>query len=126
MGNRLNRIDSSLLKEVGDKLDEDKVNTRTGMQLMVRMMLSMCESTNSIMEYMDEQNGRVAKNETHIAELQKKNIVDWISTNKSKAFIIFIAVFVVNASINWQGIRQPIIKALFHSIGVDVPIEAIP
>jgi len=133
MANKLNRIDSSLLEEVGEKLDKDKLTTKTGLELMVRMMLSMCNSNNSIIDYIDEQNGRVAKNQITIAEiqkdiasLQKKNIIRWVVENKLKSVLIFIGVFVVNASINWQGIRQPLIKAILHTIGIDIPIEVIP
>ena len=126
MTNKLNRIDSSLLQEVGESLEADKLTTKTGMGLMVRMMLSMCQSNNSIMDYIDEQNGRVAKNELAIAHLQKKNIIQWITENKAKAALVFVGIFALNASINWQGIRQPLIKAVLHSFGVDVPLEVIP
>ena len=133
MVNKLNRIDSTLLQEVGESLEADKLTTKTGMGLMVRMMLSMCQSNNSIMDYIDEQNGRVAKNELAIAqissnqdELKKKNIINWVGDNKLKSVFIFIGIFAVNASVNWQGIRQPLIKAVLHFFGVDIPLEVIP
>lgn len=74
------QVDEDFIKKVDDILDgdTDKVPLKVQVGLILAMQTQMAKATNALVSYVKAQNGRVAKNESAIEELKKKNIVNWI------------------------------------------------
>ena len=127
MADTLNKLDPALIERVGKIIEDNtSMSTRTGMQLMIEMMMNVYKSQNEIIEHVRTQNGRVATAEVEIKELKRTSVSRWIKENPKTTFLIFSGIFVVNSMINWQGIRRPILKTILGYVGIDVPLESLP
>lgn len=123
----LNKLDSSLIDEISDILEKPKsMTTQAAMRIQLKLMSQIWQSQNELIDHIRVQNGRIGKNENAVAELKKKNIITWISENKTKALGVFIGIFALNSVVNWAGIRRPLLQAVGRLFGVEIPLELIP
>lgn len=123
----LNEINSSLIRKVGDILDDtNSISTRDGMKLQLEMTFELIKSHNEVIQQLRIQNGRVGRAETDIAELKQKNIILWITARPKTSLLIFAGVFILNSMINWAGVRRPLLYALLKHLGIDIPLDSIP
>lgn len=123
----LNEINASLIRKVGDILDDtNSISTRDGMKLQLEMTFELIKSHNEVIQQLRIQNGRVGRAEDDIADLKKRNIVLWITARPKTSLLIFAGVFIINSMINWAGVRRPLLYALLKHLGIDIPLDSIP
>lgn len=116
----LNKLSEEMLSQVDKFLDDEKsIPTRTGLQLSVGMTAELYKSHNLLIEKINEQNGRVSN-------LEKNSILLWAKANPKTSIFIAVAVFVVQSSINWAGLRKPLLHSIAKMAGFDVPLDSIP
>ena len=89
-------IDEVFIQKVDDMLDgdTDKVHIRVQVGLILALQTQQAKSTNALVRHAKIQNGRVFKSEAAIADLQKKNIINW-TTAHTKTAITILVIFTI-------------------------------
>ena len=83
-------IDEKFIERIDELLDTDKVQMKVQVGLILALQSQQAKSTNALVRHVKAQNGKVFKSELDIAELKKKNIVNWIDGHTKTAITVLI------------------------------------
>ena len=83
-------IDEKFIERIDELLDTDKVQMKVQVGLILALQNQQAKSTNALVRHVKAQNGKVFKSELAIADLQKKNIINWTSAHTKTAITILI------------------------------------
>ena len=92
MADDLNLIDEEFIKKIDDMLDgdTDKVPIKVQVGLILALQSQQAKSTNGLIRHAKAQNDKVFKSEAAIADLQKKNIINWTAAHTKTAITVLI------------------------------------
>jgi hypothetical protein len=83
-------IDEAFINKIDELLDTDKVQMKVQVGLILALQSQQAKSTNALVRHVKAQNGKVFKNELDIADLKKKNIINWTAAHTKTAVTILI------------------------------------
>jgi hypothetical protein len=88
----LDTLDEGIIETV-DKLleDTDKIPTKTALSLNLAMTSRSYKAINQLIARVEVTNGQVGTIKADIAELQKKNIINWMGKNPKSFIMVFVA-----------------------------------
>jgi hypothetical protein len=84
-------IDEAFIEKIDNLLDTDKnIQMKVQVGLILALQSQQAKSTNALVRHVKAQNGKVFKNELDIADLKKKNIINWTAAHIKTAVTILI------------------------------------
>jgi hypothetical protein len=88
-------IDEAFINKIDELLDTDKnIQMKVQVGLILALQSQQAKSTNALVRHVKTQNGKVFKSEQDIADLKKKNIVNW-TTEHTKTAVTILIIFIL-------------------------------